>query len=61
GLWHTVCFTDDLSPEQVAAKAANARSNYAACIARGLAESDQEWFQCFDEAVLSTTGYGLRT
>ena len=34
---------------------------YAACIARGLAESDQEWFQCFDEAVLFTTGHGLRT
>jgi hypothetical protein len=34
---------------------------YAACIARGLAESDQEWFQCFDEAVLFTTAHGLRT
>jgi hypothetical protein len=34
---------------------------YAACIARGLAENDQEWFQCFDEAILSTTGHGLRT
>ena len=145
---HIVCFTDNLSPEQVAAKAANARSTLmaffeyntmyedgrqylyhefpqhyvwkadrriwvkrqrgfcigrmyhcnpvsgeryylrllltvvrgpqsfthlyyvdgvryptyqAACIARGLAENDQEWFQCFDEAVLSTTGHGLRT
>ena len=33
----------------------------AACIARGLAENDQEWYQCFDEAVLFTTGSGLRT
>ena len=34
---------------------------HAACIARGLAENDQEWFQCLDEAVLFTTGYALRT
>jgi hypothetical protein len=33
----------------------------AACIARGLAENDQEWFQCFDEAILFTSGHGLRT
>jgi hypothetical protein len=33
----------------------------AACIARGLAENDQEWFQCFDEAVLFTLAGGLRT
>ena len=32
-----------------------------ACIARGLAENDQEWFQCFDEAILFTTTSGLRT
>jgi hypothetical protein len=34
---------------------------YAACVARGLAENDQEWFQCFNEAVIFTTGHGLRT
>ena len=34
---------------------------HATCVARGLAENDQEWFQCFDEAVLFTTGHGLRT
>jgi hypothetical protein len=33
----------------------------AACIARGLAKNDQEWFQCFDEVVLFTLGKGLRT
>jgi hypothetical protein len=33
----------------------------AACIARGLAENDQEWYQCFDEAVLFTPAGGLRT
>ena len=33
----------------------------AACIARGLAENDQEWFQCFDEAILFTPAGGLRT
>ena len=32
-----------------------------ACIARGLAENDQEWFQCFDEAVLFATASSLRT
>ena len=34
---------------------------HAACIARGLAENDQEWFQCFDEAILFTPASGLRT
>ena len=34
---------------------------YAACIARRLAENDQEWFQYFNEAILSTTSHGLRT
>ena len=33
----------------------------AACIARGLAENDQEWYQCFDEAILFTPAGGLRT
>jgi hypothetical protein len=33
----------------------------AACIARGLAENDQEWFHCFDEAKLFTPAGGLRT
>jgi PIF1-like helicase/Helitron helicase-like domain at N-terminus len=33
----------------------------AACIARGLAENDQEWFSCFDEAIMFTSGHGLRT
>jgi hypothetical protein len=33
----------------------------AACVARGLAENDQEWFQCFDEAILFTPASGLRT
>jgi hypothetical protein len=33
----------------------------AACVARGLAEDDQEWYRCFDEALLFTTGRGLRT
>lgn len=32
----------------------------AACIARGLAEDDQEWYRCFDEAILFTPGRGLR-
>jgi hypothetical protein len=34
---------------------------HAACIAHGLADNDQEWYQCFDEAVLSTSGHGLQT
>lgn len=33
----------------------------AACIARGLAENDQEWYACFEEAALFTSGSGLRT
>lgn len=33
---------------------------HAACISRGLAENDQEWFQCFDEAKEFTSGHGLR-
>jgi hypothetical protein len=33
----------------------------AACIARGLAENDQEWYQCFDEAVLFALAGSLRT
>jgi hypothetical protein len=33
----------------------------AACVARGLAEDDHEWYRCFDEAILFTTGCGLRT
>jgi hypothetical protein len=33
----------------------------AACIARGLAENDQEWYACFAEAALFTSGSGLRT
>jgi hypothetical protein len=33
----------------------------AACIARGLAENDHEWYHCFDEAVMFTSGRGLRT
>lgn len=33
----------------------------AACIARGLAEDDQEWYRYFDEAILFTTGRGLQT
>ncbi len=32
-----------------------------ACIARGLVENDQEWIECFTEAVIFTTGHGLRT
>ena len=32
----------------------------AACVAYGLAEDDQEWFQCFEEAVHFTKGHGLR-
>ena len=32
-----------------------------ACIARGLAENDQEWQECFDEAIHFTTGSSLRT
>ena len=32
----------------------------AACIARGLAENDHEWYACFDEAILFTLGRGLR-
>lgn len=32
-----------------------------ACVARGLAEDDQEWIACFDEAILFTLGHGLRT
>jgi len=36
-------------------------SYQAACIARGLAENDQEWYQCFDEAITFTTARGLRT
>ncbi|CZT06983.1 uncharacterized protein RAG0_12554 [Rhynchosporium agropyri] len=32
-----------------------------ACVARGLADNDQEWYQCFDEALLFTTVRGLRT
>jgi hypothetical protein len=31
-----------------------------ACVARGLAEDDKEWFQCFTEAVVFTPGHGLR-
>lgn len=33
----------------------------AACIARGLADNDQEWFHCFSEAALFTPAHGLRT
>jgi hypothetical protein len=33
----------------------------AACVARGLAEDDHEWYRCFDKAILFTTGCGLRT
>jgi hypothetical protein len=33
----------------------------AACIARGLAEDDREWYYCFNEAILFTPGRGLRT
>ena len=33
----------------------------AACIARGLAEDDHEWYHCFNEAILFTSGCGLRT
>lgn len=33
----------------------------AACIARGLAEDDQEWYRCFDEAVLFSSAGSLRT
>ena len=33
----------------------------AACIARGLAEDDQEWYHCFNEAILFTPASGLRT
>lgn len=33
---------------------------HAACIAQGLADNDQEWFQCFEEAILFTSGSGLR-
>jgi len=36
-------------------------SYHTACIARGLAEDDQEWFHCFDEAILFTSARGLRT
>ncbi len=36
-------------------------SYHAACVARGLAENDQEWFNCFDEAILFAGGRGLRT
>lgn len=36
-------------------------SYHAVCIARGLAQNDQEWFQCFDEALVFATGNGLRT
>jgi hypothetical protein len=32
----------------------------AACIARGLAENDQEWIHCFDEAISFSTGTSLR-
>ena len=32
----------------------------AACIAWGLAEDDQEWFHCIEEAALFTSGSGLR-
>ena len=32
-----------------------------ACIARGLVENDQEWIDCFNEAVVFTSGHGLRT
>jgi hypothetical protein len=34
---------------------------FAACIARGLAENDREWVECFEEAKVFTSGYGLRT
>lgn len=33
---------------------------HAACIARGLAENDREWHLCFDEAIVFTSGRGLR-
>lgn len=33
----------------------------AACIARGLADNNQEWFECFDEAIIFTVASGLRT
>lgn len=33
----------------------------AACIARGLAADDQEWYRCFDEAIVFSTGRTLRT
>ena len=33
----------------------------AACIARRLADNDQEWIQCFDEAILFTLAYSLQT
>jgi hypothetical protein len=33
----------------------------AACVARGLAENDQEWYQCFDEAVLFSPASSLQT
>ena len=36
-------------------------SYHAACVARGLAENDQEWVQCFDEAITFATGKALRT
>ena len=36
-------------------------SYQAACVTRGLAEDDQEWFHCFDEAILFTSARGLRT
>jgi hypothetical protein len=32
----------------------------AACLAKGLLEDDQEWINCFTEAVIFSSGYTLR-
>ena len=34
---------------------------YTVCIARGLAENDQEWFSYFEKVIQSNTGYSLYT
>jgi hypothetical protein len=33
---------------------------WAACVARGLAENNQEWIHCFNKAISFSTGTSLR-